>query len=187
RRDAARQHDKKVHGEILRGFEDVANAIEAEDIGVFVGVNHDCAGSVRDDGANKFRSGEHGALHVKMSVNQAGRQVRAVEIDCGPRAVVAETDDTSVLDGDVCFVDFPAENVNDAGIFECQLGTPLAARHGKLLMDVAHKQWPVVATLAHFAPCKIKMEYELPGGMFVYVERKRRKGPVRAKRQRITR
>ena len=135
---AARQHDEKIHREIFGGFQNVADAVEAEDVGVFVRVNDHRTGAVRHDGARKFRRGEHGAFDVEMPVNQARRQIRTLEINHLLRLIIAEADDPTVLDGDIGLVDFAAEDVDDTGVFEQQLGAMFAARHGKFLLEVAH-------------------------------------------------
>src|SRR5262249_50875888 len=101
---------------------------------------------MRDDSAYKFRRGEHRTLNVKMSVNQTRREIRALEINCRLRAIVAEADDASALDCDVRLVDLAAENVDDASVFEQQLGGLFTARDGKFLLDVAHNLLPLFAT-----------------------------------------
>ena len=39
-RDATRQHDEKIQRQIFARFQHVTNAVKAEDVGVFVRINH---------------------------------------------------------------------------------------------------------------------------------------------------
>src|ERR1035441_7430298 len=130
RRNAAWQHDEKIHGQIFGGCQNVADAVEAQDVRVFVRVNDDRAGAVWHDRPRKFRRGEHRTLNVKMPVNQARREISALEINDLLCLIVAKADDTTVLDGDVRLVNFPAQNIDDAGVFEKQFGALFAARDG---------------------------------------------------------
>ena len=69
-------------------------------------------------GAHKFRRGEHGAFDMKMPIDQTWRQICAFEINCLPRLITAEADNPAILHGDMRFVNFTAENVDDARVFE---------------------------------------------------------------------
>ena len=138
RGNAARQHDEKIHREIFRGFEDVADAVEAEDVRVFVRVNHDRARAVRHDGAREFRRGQQRAFHMKMPVNQARREIRALEVNGFFRAIIADADDAAVVHGDDCGMDFAAQDVDEPGVFEQQFRRLFASRDGEFLLDVPH-------------------------------------------------
>src|SRR6202453_109679 len=137
-RDATGQHDEEVHRKAFRGVQNIADAVKAEDTGVFVWVDDDRAGTMRHYRTDEFRRGEHGAFDVKMPVYQTGRQISAFEIDCLSRRVIAEADDPAVFDSDMRFVDFAAEDVNDARVLEQLLDRLFAARYGKFLLNIAH-------------------------------------------------
>ena len=117
RGNAARQHDEKIQRQIFGGFENVADAVETENVRVFVRVNHDRARAVRDDGAREFRRGEHGTFDVKMPVNQARREICALEVNGFFRAIIAEADDAAVVHGDVRGMDFAAQDVDEPSRF----------------------------------------------------------------------
>ena len=138
RRNATRQHDEKIHGEIFARIPNVADAVEAEDVGVFVRVNHHRARAVRHDRAREFRRGEHRAFDVKMPVNQARREIRALEINHLLRLVIAKADDASVFDRDVRLVDFAAEDVDHPGVFEKQFRRLFAARDAQFVLQLPH-------------------------------------------------
>ena len=132
------QHDEKIERQIFARFEHVTNAVEAEDVGVFVGVNHHGAGAVRDDGAGEFRRGEHGTLHVKMAVDQARREIRAPEIDDFASLVITDAHNAAVIHGDVRGMNFAAEHVDEFGVFEKEFRGLFAAGDAEFLRDVAH-------------------------------------------------
>src|SRR5277367_1502567 len=97
RGDAAWQHDEEIHREMFGGFQNVADSVETENIGILVRINHHRASAVRDNCAHEFRCGEHGTFYVKMSVDQAGREIRALHMYRLFCFVIAKTNDPAIL------------------------------------------------------------------------------------------
>src|SRR5688500_20377376 len=63
-----------------------------------------------------------------MRVDQAGRDVRAMELKLfAPAIVEADAGDALAADGDVGGLDVAAEDVDDAGVFEHEIGGCVAA------------------------------------------------------------
>jgi hypothetical protein len=136
--NSTRKHDEEINRQILGGFEHVTNAVQAEDVGVFVGINYHRAGTVGDDGAGKFRRREHRAFHVEMTVNQTWSEISAAQIYHLAGFVVAKADHAAILDGHVCLVNLATEDVDDASVSEEEFSGSFAARYGKFLLHVTH-------------------------------------------------
>ena len=75
---------------------------------------------------------------MKMSLDQARRQIRAVKIDNFLRLVVADTNHPFIIDRDVASVDLATENVNDPRVSKKFLRRLFSARNGELVLDLPH-------------------------------------------------
>ena len=93
---------------------------------------------MRHDGADKLAQRDHCALDVKMRVNETRGEERAFQVNSGPGLVIAETNDSAVVDGHVGAVDFTAHDVNDLGVLKNELGRFFAARDAQLLLKSSH-------------------------------------------------
>ena len=103
---------------MLARFQNIPDTVQPEDIGIFVRVNHDCAGPMRHDGPGKLRRREHRALHVEMSIDQAWREESALQIDYVPGFVLTEADHAPVIHSHMRPINLTAEDINEIGIFE---------------------------------------------------------------------
>ena len=101
-------------------------------------IDHHRAGAVRHHRAHKFRQRDHRAFDVKMPVDQTRGEIRAVEIDHLFRFVIAESDDAAVIHRDVRFVNLAAQDVDELGVLEEQLGRFFAARDAELVLQFSH-------------------------------------------------
>ncbi len=132
RRNARRQHDEKIDRQTLARIEHVLNAFLAEHIRELVRIDHHRAGPVRHDRARELRHRDHRALDVKMSVDQARREISAFEIDHFARFVVPKSDHAAIVDRDIRGMNFAAEDVDQLRVLEEQLRRRL--RRGRLLV-----------------------------------------------------
>jgi hypothetical protein len=137
-RDTTRQHDEKIHRQMLAGFQNVADAIQAQHIGVFMRVDHHSARPVWHDCPSKLNRGQQRALEVEMGVNQTWRQVSATQIDLLLAAVFSDTHDPSVLYGNIRPVYFSAQDIDQSRILKHHLGRLFTASNAEFSPDVAH-------------------------------------------------
>jgi hypothetical protein len=97
---------------------------------------------VRHDGAGEFRRREHGTLDVEMPVNQRGSKVCPAEVDCFLCPVIAEADYAPVVHGHVGLMNFTAQDIHDAGVFEKEFRRLFTAGDGEFLLELAHDWLP---------------------------------------------
>ena len=64
---------------------------------------------------------QQGAFNMYMTVNQAGHNVLALSVDFLLPAIIAETDDNPLGNGDVRFHNFTGKDINYFGVFNDQL------------------------------------------------------------------
>ncbi len=116
-RDAGRQHHKQVKWNIIEIVQHIADAIQPQDIGNFMGIDNAGRGAVRKYQPREFRQGQHGAFKMDMAVDKAGRQEKTIGVKHFFGFIIAETNDTAVADGDILRVYFSGKHINQAGIF----------------------------------------------------------------------
>src|SRR4051812_36539 len=83
-----------------------------------------------------------------MAVNQTGREIGTAEGYCFSRLVITDAHDASVVDSDVAFVNFTAEHIDDARVFEEQFSGSFTTSHSEAMIEVPH----TCRSLAHHAP-----------------------------------
>src|SRR5262249_48254404 len=111
-RHARRQHDEKVQRQVFARLQHIGDAAQAEHVGVFVRVNDDRAGPVGDDSSCELQRDEHRALYVEMRIDQAGREIRTLQINDASAFVITNADYPSVIDRHVSPVYLPAEDID---------------------------------------------------------------------------
>ena len=75
---------------------------------------------------------------MEMAVDQTGRKVSALKVNDLPGFVFTKADDSPVIDGYVCCINFAAEDIHQIRILEERLGRPLTARDAEVFLEMAH-------------------------------------------------
>ena len=75
-----------------------------------------------------------------MAVDETGCEEAALEIDDPMRVIVAEGHDAAVVDGDVGGMNFAAEDVDEAGVFEEEFRGHFAASDTEFALQISHKR-----------------------------------------------
>src|SRR5207247_3483998 len=92
----------------------------------------------RHYGPRKLRRSQHGTFDMEMAVDQTGRKVSALKVNDLPGFVFTKADDSPVIDGYVCCINFAAEDIDQTRILDKRLGRLLTARDAEFFLKMTH-------------------------------------------------
>lgn len=125
RRDARREHDVDLDGEVRRRFEERLEPLGAPHVRDLVRVGDDGGRAVGRGEAREDGRGRHRRLDVDVRVPERRGEEGALEVDLvlgAGRAVLAEAEDPVSRDADGLLVDLARQDVDDAGVREDEIG-----------------------------------------------------------------
>ena len=135
---AARQHKSYVDGQVFGGFQHIANAVHAHNVGNFVRVGHDGGGAVPNDRFGKFRRGNQTAFQMNMRVDKSGQNDFSLHVELCLARIFAHAGDQSVRYRNVSELKVVGKHVEIVGVFNDEIGRLLPPRNADQLALFFH-------------------------------------------------
>ncbi len=137
--DAGRHHHEHAQAAVLRLVEHVADTVQAQDVGDLVRIGDDRRDPARHHCRGELAHADHRALDVHVSVDQAGGQVAALQVDfLHARVPAADAGDAGVVNGDVGRIDLAGIDVHKLGITKDDIGRRLAVSDAHEITEFCH-------------------------------------------------